>query len=391
MYTFDKLTNRLNTSSTKWDRYVQRDNITDVIPLWVADMDFETVPEVTDVIIKRAKHSIFGYTDADDSVFEAICGWESRHHGVNLTKDNIILNTGVVYGLYQIIELLLTKNDKIIVQSPVYPPLFKTPLGLSRDVVFNELVREGTHYSIDLQDFEDKIKENPEIKMYIMCNPHNPIGHCYTLEEINKIFDICHKYNLWIVSDEIHADIIMPGCKHYSALQSEDKYHDKLIVLGSPTKTFNLAGLKISYALTKNSNFQKIFATEAKASGLSSINIFAFEAIKACYTYGDRWLEECIQYINDNFLYLDNYLKANLPKIKFKIPESTYLGWLDLSEYNLSDDFVSRLKIEAKVEFQSGSGFNKKYDKFIRINVACHRSTLEEGLNRLKSWLDKNG
>ena len=388
---FDTKVNRLGTDSTKWDRYLIRDNLTDIVPLWVADMDFATVPEVTNAIIKRATHPIYAYTDANESVFNSIINWEQRQHNISITKENIILNTGVVYGLYEVIPMLLSKNEKVIVQPPVYPPLFNTPKSLGYEVVYNDLIHnDDGSYSLDINDFEAKLINDPSIKLYIMCNPHNPTGHCYTLEEINSLFKICHKHNIWIISDEIHADIIMPGQKHFSALLSDSIYHEKLIVLGSPTKTFNLAGLKISYAITKNLILAKQFTAKAKACGLSSINIFALEAIKASYTYGDSWLLECRKYIYNNFLYLKDFLDSYLPSVKFNIPEATYLGWLDLSNLNLPENYVQRLKYEAKVEFQGGSGFNEKYHKFIRINVACHRSTLTEGLNRLYNWLKLN-
>ena len=389
-YPFDVKTNRLNTSSTKWDRYKSRYGMDDVIPLWVADMDFETVPEVNEAMIKRAKHGIFGYTDASEELFEAIINWEKRHHDVDITKDNIVLNTGVVYGLYELIGMLVKEDEKVIVQPPVYPPLFNTPLFLDRKVIYSSLIKKGQHWELDLAGFEKALDDNPDIKLYIMCNPHNPTGNCFTVEELNALFEICYQHNVWVVSDEIHGDLIMPSHKHYSALCSDEKYHDHLIVLAAPTKTFNLAGMKISYALTKNQEFQKQFAAKAKASGLSSINIFGFEALIAAFNHGDEWLKECITYIYDNFLYLDKYLKENLPAIKFSIPQATYLGWLDLSAYDLPDDYFDRLKFDAKVEFNPGAAFDPSYSSYIRINLACHRDTLKEGLARLKNWLDNN-
>lgn len=390
MYNFDKAQSRLGSSCTKWDRYASRYHMDDVIPLWVADMDFECLPQVEEAIIRRAKHPIYGYTDPSQELLSAIIDWEKRQHGIDVKREDIILNTGVVYGFYTLIDMLVKQDEKVIVQNPVYPPFFNTPKSLGREVIFNSLRYEEDGCHMDIEGFETLLQDHPEIRMFIMCNPHNPTGQCHTLEEINSVMELCCRYNVWVVSDEIHADIIMPHHKHISAYACNSAYHDHLILLGSPTKTFNLAGLKISYAIVKQHELQKEFAAMAKANGLSSINIFGMEALIAAYNHGDIWREECCAYIYDNFCYLKDFIANNMPKVNFEIPQSTYLAWLDFSAYDVPDDMAERLKFEGHVELQAGIGFGEAYRKYQRVNVACPRSILEEGMKRVKAWLEVN-
>lgn len=390
MYHFSEAQSRIGTSSTKWDRYAVRDHIHDVIPLWVADMDFECLPQIQEAIIKRAKHPVFGYTDPPAELYDAIVLWEKNQHGIDITHEEIVLNTGVVYGFYTLIELLVKKTEKVIVQPPVYPPFFNTPYSLHREVIFNPLQHETNGYHMDIEGFEKLLQNDQNIRMFIMCNPHNPTGQCHTLNEINAIMKLCDKYDVWVVSDEIHADIIMPHQKHNSAFKCHKAYWDHLILLGSPTKTFNLAGLKISYAIVKNKEIKQQFARMAKANGLSSINIFAMEVLPAAYSHGALWCSECCRYIYDNFLFLQDFIKKRMPKVIFHIPQSTYLAWLDFSAYPVPDTMAQRLKYEAHVEVQAGIGFGQSYHKYQRVNVACPRYLLEEGMNRIYVWLRKN-
>lgn len=389
MFDFNKKVDRKGTCSTKWDRYEDRYGLDDVIALWVADMDFETVPEVRDALEKRAQHLTYGYTDPDHKLYAEIIDFERRHHHIEIEEDDIVLNTGVVYAVYELVKMLVKEDEKVILMPPIYPPLFNTPLHLNREVVYSKLIDHDETYEIDFEDLEKKIKDDPKIKMFILCNPHNPTGVCYSKEEIDKIAKLCEDNDLWLLSDEIHGDLVMPGHEKYSALRASYN-NDKIITLNAPTKTFNLAGMKISYALSKNKEFMKEFRAEAKASGLSSINIFGFEALKAAYHYGDEWLKECIEYIYENLKWLKDYIDTNLTKAKYRIPEATYLAWVDLKEYHLPDDFVDRLMYEGHVQFNPGSGFSKEYKDYIRVNVATDRATLKEGMDRLCAWLKEN-
>ena len=387
MFDLNEKVDRLGTDCTKWDRYKSRYGLDDVIALWVADMDFKTVPEITEALIRRAEHPVYGYTDPGDDLYKEIIGFEKRHHDIDIESDDIILSTGVVYSLYTLVEMLVKKDEKIILMPPIYPPLFNTPKHLQREVVYSKLINDDEHYSVDYEDLEKKIAEDDKIRCLILCNPHNPTGACYREEEIRKIAGICKDHDLWLISDEIHGDLTMPGFKKCSALKAG---YEKTITLNAPTKTFNLAGLKISYCLTKNRELADAFRKEAKASGLASINIFGFEAIKAAYHYGDEWLKEVREYIYANFRFLDTYLKENLPMVKFHIPEATYLAWLDLRALDLSEDYVDRLMKEGHVQFNPGAAFSDEYWKYIRVNCATDRNTLKEGLDRLVRWLKAN-
>lgn len=263
------------------------------------------------------------------------------------------------------------------------------PTTLEREIVFNNLKRVGNDWQMDLIDFEDKLKSDSKIKMFILCNPHNPTGKCYSKEDIRKVSELCHKYNVIIISDEIHNDIIMPGSKHNSIYTCIDDISD-VVMFSSVTKTFNLAGMKVAYAIIKDEKIREIYKKQASASGLSSINLFALEALKAVYENGQEWSKQCNQYIYDNFLFLKEYLDKYIPQIGFVIPQATYLAWLDFSKLNIEGDINQRLKNEAKVELNSGSGFSKQCCQFQRMNVACPRSTLKIGLDRIRDWLKEN-
>ena len=385
MYCFDEVINRKGTNCTKWDRYPNND----VIPLWIADMDFPCISQVQQAIVKRAQHPIYGYTNIDDKVYQDIISWQKNQHNVDVKKEEIVLTTGVVYALYLAISIFVKKDEKVIIQPPVYPPFSGVPTTLEREIVFNNLKRVGNDWQMDLIDFEDKLKSDSKIKMFILCNPHNPTGKCYSKEDIRKVSELCHKYNVILISDEIHNDIIMPGSKHNSIYTCIDDISD-VVMFSSVTKTFNLAGMKAAYAIIKDEKIREIYKKQASASGLSSINLFALEALKAVYENGQEWSKQCNQYIYDNFLFLKEYLDKYIPQIGFVIPQATYLAWLDFSKLNIEGDINQRLKNEAKVELNSGSGFSKQCCQFQRMNVACPRSTLKIGLDRIRDWLKEN-
>ena len=387
MYDFNHANSRLGTSSTKWDRYQSRYNLNDVVALWVADMDFNCLPEINEAIIKRAQHGIYGYTDPTEDCLNAIISWEKRHHDIDIKKEDIVLTTGVVYAMYTAVEQLVQPDEKVMVMTPVYPPFFKTPADVNREVVYCPLILEPD-VRIDLNKMEEMLKNDSKIKMLIFCNPHNPVGKSWTKDELRDMLEVAYKYNIVVMSDEIHADLVFKPLQHISMLGVDSKFNDQIVLLGAPTKTFNLAGMKISYALIPNADINKEFARRAKATGLSSINIFGFEALAAAYNHGDVWLEECLDYVYDNMVWLKDFLSEHLPLCRFEIPESTYLAWVDFSGYDVPDNFAEVLKFEGGVELQDGRGF-KDSDGYQRINCACPRSTLEKGMERVVSCMKK--
>lgn len=388
-YNFDEIVDRHNTDSVKWEKYDHDEKLKDCVPLWIADMDFKVCDEIKDAIVNRANHQVFGYTHASDELYDSIISWQEKVNNINVSKESIILSTGVVYSYYQIINSLLKEDEKIIIMTPVYPPFYNIPNKMNREVIECPLIKKGLDYSVDFELFEKLLKEDNKIKLFNLCQPHNPLGFEFTLDEMNKMCEICHRYGVYISSDEIHSDIMLYGSKHISAINIKNEYKDKLIVSFAPTKTFNLAGLKISYVVVPDEKLCALLKEDFHTSGCSAVNIFGFEATVAAYKYGKEWLNEVLKYIGENFIFLDEYLKTNMPKIKFKIPSCTYLGWLDLSEYDLPEDFQERLMKEGNVEFNPGLAFKSNY-KFLRINVACPRSQLMMGLNNLKTWLDNN-
>ena len=381
MYNFDQEINRRGTNCVKWDKIDK-----DVIPLWIADMDFACLPEVTEAISYRASHPIYGYSFASDKTYQLIVNWYKTNHNVCINPNEIVLNTGVVYSLYQIISLFVNSDEKIIIQPPVYPQFKEVARLLNREVVLNPLIKTAHGYQLDFEGFEQCLQQDSKIKLFILCNPHNPIGKCYSLEEINRLAQICQKHNVILVSDEIHSDIILADNKHYSALLADQKYQDNIIVLSSATKTFNLAGLKMSFTIIRNEQMRQKYVSHGDKCGLTAVNIFAIEAYNAAYSYGKQWSKEVNEYIYNNFLLMKQFIDQKMNKIKFEIPQATYMGWLDFSELNIQGNLNERLLKEAKLFMSDGKNFYDKCSSYQRINVACSKAVLLEALDRLYNW-----
>ena len=381
MYNFDQEINRRGTNCVKWDKIDK-----DVIPLWIADMDFACLPEVTEAISYRASHPVYGYSFASDKTYQLIVNWYKTNHNVCINPNEIVLNTGVVYSLYQIISLFVNSDEKIIIQPPVYPQFKEVARLLNREVVLNPLIKTAHGYQLDFEGFEQCLQQVNKIKLFILCNPHNPIGKCYSLEEINRLAQICQKHNVILVSDEIHSDIILADNKHYSALLADQKYQDNIIVLSSATKTFNLAGLKMSFTIIRNEQMRQKYVSHGDKCGLTAVNIFAIEAYNAAYSYGKQWSKEVNEYIYNNFLLMKQFIDQKMNKIKFEIPQATYMGWLDFSELNIQGNLNERLLKEAKLFMSDGKNFYDKCSSYQRINVACSKAVLLEALDRLYNW-----
>ena len=381
MYNFDQEINRRGTNCVKWDKIDK-----DVIPLWIADMDFACLPEVTEAISYRASHPVYGYSFASDKTYQLIVNWYKTNHNVCINPNEIVLNTGVVYSLYQIISLFVNSDEKIIIQPPVYPQFKEVSRLLNREVVLNPLIKTAHGYQLDFEGFEQCLQQDNKIKLFILCNPHNPIGKCYSLEEINRLAQICQKHNVILVSDEIHSDIILADNKHYSALLADQKYQDNIIVLSSATKTFNLAGLKMSFTIIRNEQMRQKYVSHGDKCGLTAVNIFAIEAYNAAYSYGKQWSKEVNEYIYNNFLLMKQFIDQKMNKIKFEIPQATYMGWLDFSELNIQGNLNERLLKEAKLFMSDGKNFYDKCSSYQRINVACSKAVLLEALDRLYNW-----
>lgn len=388
MYDFDKEINRYNTNSLKYDYKKERGVPLDVIPLWVADMDFETLNEVKEALAKKAMYGIFGYSEPTQSYFDAFNKWHKMHHGWTAEKEEIVLTCGVVQALATAVNILTGEGDSVIINNPVYYPFTSVIVDNKRNLVSSDLINNCGHYEIDYADFESKIVNN-NVKLYILCSPHNPVGRVWSKDELDKVVDICKKHNVFIVSDEIHADFVYKEHKNYSLAHYKD-YLDNIIVCTSATKTFNLAGLQVSNIFIKNAIVRKKFKIELDAKGFSQANIMGIVATEAAYTYGDLWLSELKEYLYNNYLYLKDYINKNLPKIKVTPLEGTYLVWLDFKELNLTlnelKDFVLN---KAHLWTDLGYIFGTCGKSFVRINIACTKKTLTLALSNLKEAYDK--
>lgn len=382
-YNFDEIIDRKNTNSLKWDYAEKRGKPKDILPLWVADMDFRCPNEVIDTLINKSKHGIFGYSEPLDSYFEALKAWFLKHYDYEVDTNKIVLAPGVVFAISNIIEALTKENDSIIINEPVYYPFKEMIVTNNRKVVISELININGKYQIDFDDFEKKIIDN-NVKLYILCNPHNPVGRVWSLEELNKIYEICKRNNVFIISDEIHADFVYKGYKFNSIAKLGNDALNNIIIATSPSKTFNVAGLHNANIYIYNDEIRNKYLYEQNKRGYSQSNIMGIVACEACYKYGDEWLNELLDYLENNLDYLRYYLKEKLPFIDLIEPEGTYLIWLDFRKLNLSIKEEKDLIVyKAKLWLDPGQVFGKSGIGFERINIATPQKILKKALDQL--------
>ena len=381
-YDFDEVINRYNTNSLKYDYKKRRGKPDDVLPLWVADMDFKTAPEVIDALIEKSKHGIFGYSEPLDSYFIELKNWLYKHHGWSPDDNKFLLTPGVVFAICAIINALTKESDSIIINQPVYYPFSESIKDNNRKLIISELINNNGKYEIDFLDFEQKIKEN-NVKLYILCSPHNPVGRVWKKEELLKIDEITKKYNVLVISDEIHADFIYPGYKFIS-YASIDKEFSHSIILTSPSKTFNLAGLQLANVYIKNDSLRRKVRQKISSFGYSQANIMGIVSCEAAYKYGDCWHKELLKYLNDNLIFLNNYINNKFKNVKVIEPEGTYLVWIDFNGLKISDELLNDIILnKAKLWLDSGNIFGVSGYGYERINIACPRSILKEALDKL--------
>ena len=389
-YDFDAIVDRRGTSCLKYDFGMQRKNRTDLLPLWVADMDFKLPEEILADFHKRIDHGIFGYTDPDQEYYDALDGWFSRRHGFHIDPKTVTVGCGVVYGLATGVKAFTKPGDAILIQQPVYYPFREVIEDNGRHFINNQLVYKEGKYSIDFVDFEEKIVAN-KVKVFILCNPHNPVGRVWTPAELEKMGDICLKHNVIIMDDEIHCDFVFPGHKFTSFMTLNAKYQENLVLYNSPSKTFNVAGLQPANIIIKNEKLRGLYRKANAASGYSQGNVMGMVAVKSVYTKGDAWVDELVQYITGNMEYVRDFVKKNLPKAYFVEPEGTYLIWIDFSGYGLTSAELEHVMVdEAKLWLDSGKVFGPATEQFERFNLACPRSTVEQAMKQLKAALAKH-
>lgn len=381
-YNFDEIVSRKGTNSLKYDAVDRFFKSDDVLPLWVADMDFKTPDFVVNAIKKRMEHEIFGYTFRPDSYFQAIIDWMKRRHQWEIQKEWISFSPGVVAGLTFAIETFSKPGDEVIVQPPVYFPFFDSVKGTKRKMVENPLKVENGRYTFDLQDLKSKISANT--KLLLLCNPQNPGGMVFSRQELTELANICVENGITIISDEIHSDLIFKGNKHIPLASISEEVAQNCVILMAPSKTFNVAGFSSSIVIIPN---KTKFARYERAIGVGHLgmgNIFGTIAMEAAYTFGDEWLDQMLDYLWENYIWLEKYFKTNLPKVKVMKPEGTYLIWLDFREYGMNNQELSEFATEkAKVALNDGGRFGTGGDGFLRINIGCPRSILDEALERL--------
>ena len=383
---FDKIIDRKGTHCLKYDFAVKRGYPEDVLPLWVADMDFKTTSYVEDALNEVISHNIYGYSNIQngDGFFEAVAGWMKRHHDWVVYPEWHVHTPGVCFAIANAIRAYTEIGDAVIIQQPVYYPFSNIIIQNSRKLVSNDLVYDGDgHYSIDFDDFESKIKEN-NVKLFILCNPHNPVGRVWTKDELERLGDICSKHGVIVFSDEIHFDFIWSG-SHTIFQEIKPEYKKFTITATAPSKTFNLAGAQQSNIFIANGELKKKFVKEYEVAGLDEPNRFGIAATMAAYNYGDEWYEAVKKYIRANIEFAKEYIEKNLPGVKLIPTEGTYLIWLDFNNTGLCARELDDLIInKAKLWLDSGKIFGKTGIGFERINVACPRSILLEALERIK-------
>lgn len=384
---FDTIIDRKNTDCLKYDFAKRRGMPEDVLPLWVADMDFKTSSYVEDALAERARHGIFGYSESQTPYFEIVRDWMKHHHDWEVKEPWLIKTPGVVFALAMAVKAYTEPGDGVLIQSPVYYPFSEVIEDNGRRIVSNTLVLGEDHkYHIDFEDFERQIKEN-QIKLFFLCNPHNPVGRVWTTEELTRLGDICLKYQVTVVSDEIHSDFIFRG-RHQVFADLKREYADITVTCTAPSKTFNLAGLLLSNIFISNRELRHKFRQQVNAAGISQLSPFGLVACETAYTQGEEWYQAMLAYVAENIAFTKEYVEKHLPGVEMVEHEGTYLVWLDFRKTGLSVEELEDLIVNrAKLWLDSGKIFGKSGEGFQRINVACPRQILEEALHRIREQL----
>ena len=382
---FDEVIDRYNTNSEKYDFKTKFGKPEDVLPLWVADMDFRAPEEVLEALHKAVSHGIFGYSESGDDYFQALEHWFFNRFGWKIDQEWLLKSPGVVFGIHAMVRGLTNEGDAVMIQPPVYYPFFKVVEDNHRKLVCNRLVHKESGYEIDFEDFEDKIITE-KVKLFIFCSPHNPVGRVWRREELERILAICIKYDVLIISDEIHCDFTYPGHKHIVFATLSEEAKNRCLICTAPSKTFNLAGLQTSNLLIPNQELRrKVKKALYTKTGYQELNQLGLVACQAAYENGAVWLEECKDYLKENLDYLREFLREKIPQIRLVEPEGTYLVWLDCRGLGLSDEELEDLITnKARLWLSAGSKFDPECGQYERVNIACPKSILEQAMNQLE-------
>ena len=382
IYDFDNVPERRGTSSLKYDFPVRRGKPEDVLPLWVADMDFPAPPCVLEALAERVKHGIFGYSEPDQAYLDTLQTWFGERFGWNIDPQWLIPTPGVVNAIYLAAKAFTAPGDGIVIQQPVYPPFEASVVQTGRHLLVNELVSDGEKYGIDFADFESKIKQS---KMFVLCSPHNPVGRVWTRDELEQMGHICLRHGVVVISDEIHQDFVFPGHRHLVFADLDPRFADITITCTSPSKTFNLAGLQLSNIFISKKALRDKFTEAYEDCGLSQPPVMGLVSCQAAYAGGAPWLDELLIYLEGNMDHIGEFLRTRVNKIKTIKPDGTYLAWLDFRDFNLSPDELDDLVAnKAKLWLNSGPSFGAGGAGFLRMNTACPNSIVHEALERLE-------
>ncbi len=378
MYNFDKIIDRTGSQSVKWDSVEP-----DVIPMWVADMDFETAPAVKDALLRRVEHGVFGYTRVDEQYYDALIGWFQRRHGWTIGRDSILYTTGVVPAISCIIRALTMPGDNVLVTTPVYNCFFSCIRNQGCQVSESPLREVGDHYEVDWDDFEARCAQE-KTTVFLLCNPHNPGGRVWTRDELARMGDICQRNGVTVISDEIHCEFVLPGHTFVPMATASDTCARITVALNSPSKCFNVAGLQIANIICPDDGLRRRIDRVINIHEVCDVNPFGPVALKAAYNESGQWLDELVRYLADNFTALRDYLAHNLPQVRVMDLEGTYLAWVDIRALGLSsDEATSIIHDRGRVLVSSGTIYGAAGEGFLRINMACPRSVLLNGLKRI--------
>ena len=384
MSQFENVIERRETRSLKWDRLKEVygvEDSSDILPMWVADMDFAAPEVVIEAMRERLDHGVFGYSFVSEETKDAIRHWLLERHTWEISNDWLLFHQGVVPAIASIVETFTKKGDGILITSPVYPPFFQVPGQLEREIVEYVMVEDQGNYSIDFVEFEKALEQN--VKLFILCSPHNPGGIVWTKEELQKMIELCAKHDVLILSDEIHADLVFPEHQHIALGAIAGEEADRIITCVAPSKTFNLAGVQASVIISPNRSIRAKLDANAMAHGGVSLNSFAAIALKAAYEEGGPWLEELLEIVSFNMDYVIQELPKAVPGIKIKKPHGTYLMWIDYRETGLSEkEMMDKLLTKGKLALEPGTKYGEAGRGFLRMNVACPLSTVKDSVNR---------
>ncbi|MGG4397267.1 MalY/PatB family protein [Paenibacillus thiaminolyticus] len=380
---------RRNTRCLKWDALEERFGDPNLVAMWVADMEFKAPKAVSEALVERAEHGVFGYSVTPDSYYEAYFNWQQKRHGIHLEKEWIRFSTGVVQELYNLVNIFTEEEDAVIIITPVYYPFHNAIRDTNRKLVRSELINEDGKYRIDFDDFEKQILEN-NVKLFILCSPHNPVGRVWSEEELETVLEICKKHHVFVIADEIHQDIMLGNRKFISALNVKNRtYHDNLVVVTAPSKTFNLACLLNAHTIIPDEKIREKYDQAIKTINQTEKSLMGQIAAEAAYTHGEEWLESLLEVIRHNFNYLKNELEKHAPKAIVTDLEGTYLAWIDLRPYVNCEETKEFIQDKCGLAIDFGEWFSDKCKGFVRLNMATDPKLVELGTQRVITELQK--